>query len=393
MKQNDNKVFILHILLVVYIALKNILFIPISKSAFTYIINPIFWIFIGLYCNYLLSNKYGRYKNKNDKVQIVIIILLTYLILYFSLGLILGYQKSPYSHDFDGIYKNIFAFTFTTAFLEYARFSLIKSSSKKILNYIYIVILFSCIEINFGNFIMSLTNLKTGVEYVSSILIPLLAKNALLVYLVCEGGYIPSVIYSCFLSLIDILLPIFPNLNWFLVGSIGCTLPLIVYLSINNFINKRDNRKLNVKVKERKIINSIPIYLLLIALLMFFCGKFKYMPVGVMSNSMAPTFVRGDAVVVEKINDTNINNIEIGTVIMYNLDNISVIHRVIEIHNSNGEIKYKTKGDNNNGPDTDLVSRSQIVGIKKISIPKIGYPSVIIQSIFTNNKVNVETGK
>ncbi|MBS7020555.1 MAG: hypothetical protein KH135_01600 [Firmicutes bacterium] len=44
----------------------------------------------------------------------------------------------------------------------------------------------------------------------------------------------------------------------------------------------------------------------------------------------------------------------------------------------NGDIVYQTKGDNNNAPDDKLVSLKQINGLVKFSVPKAGYPSVLL---------------
>lgn len=44
-----------------------------------------------------------------------------------------------------------------------------------------------------------------------------------------------------------------------------------------------------------------------------------------------------------------------------------------------GAYLYKTKGDNNNAPDTKLVEASQIVGKFTIGIKYIGYPTVMLQ--------------
>lgn len=391
MKKKDERVFILYIVLAVFLMLKTFVFIPVSVETFTYLINPIFWIIILIYCFIAFKTMYGRYKNKQDKIQLIIILLLIYLILYFSSGLFIGYERSPYSHTLLSIIKNIFAFIVVIACQEYTRFSLIKKSSKKISNYIFIALLFTVIEINFTEFTAGFSSLTNAIEYISSNLLPLIAKNTLLTYLVVTSGYIPALVYQVFMSLITILLPIFPKFNWFITGSLGLILPFITYMLINNFIEKRNTKFTNGKLKAKRSINSIPIFLIIIIAIPFFYGSFKYRPIGVMSNSMYPTFQRGDAVIIETINDKNISKIKVGTIIMYNLDGAAVIHRVIKITDNNGIIYYETKGDNNELPDNNLVEQKQVLGIERASIPKIGYPSVLLQSIISNQEVGVET--
>lgn len=69
-----------------------------------------------------------------------------------------------------------------------------------------------------------------------------------------------------------------------------------------------------------------------------------------------------------------------------------VMHRITAIVEENGEIKYETTGDNNNGPDSELVPKEEIVGRIKFSIPYIGYPSVWLAEFLGNQNPGVETG-
>nr|WP_319372841.1 signal peptidase I [uncultured Methanobacterium sp.] len=106
----------------------------------------------------------------------------------------------------------------------------------------------------------------------------------------------------------------------------------------------------------------------------------------VVSETMAPTFHRGDIVIVTK----NTTNIQIGDIIIYNATWFPdpVIHRVISIQNdSNGNIRYELKGDNNPKPDPELVSPNQIT-YKVVNtnngpqvIPKLGYITLWLRGL------------
>jgi signal peptidase I len=79
----------------------------------------------------------------------------------------------------------------------------------------------------------------------------------------------------------------------------------------------------------------------------------------VISDTMAPTIHRGDIVIVTK----NTTNIQVGDIIIYNATWFPdpVIHRVISRKNdSEGNIRYERKGDNNPKPDPKLASPNQI---------------------------------
>jgi signal peptidase I, archaeal type len=100
------------------------------------------------------------------------------------------------------------------------------------------------------------------------------------------------------------------------------------------------------------------------------------------SGSMIPTLNIGDVIIVKGINP---KDIKVNDIIVYKRirDNeiIYIVHRVIEIYNDKGKLKFRTKGDNNLIPDIWLVDEKDVVGIVIFKIPIIGYISLAIQKI------------
>ena len=87
----------------------------------------------------------------------------------------------------------------------------------------------------------------------------------------------------------------------------------------------------------------------------------------VLSGSMEPEFYPGDIVITKHKNKTDI---KINDIVTYrDNDGVIITHRIIE------EIPegYITKGDNNNVEDVDILTKENIIGEVKFSIPKIGY--------------------
>lgn len=91
----------------------------------------------------------------------------------------------------------------------------------------------------------------------------------------------------------------------------------------------------------------------------------------VLTGSMKPTIDPNDIVIVKKQNENNIKN---GDIITYTLDNSSstVTHRIIEIVEKDGKKYYRTKGDNNNSEDSELIPYDNIQGTFCFKINKIG---------------------
>ena len=200
-------------------------------------------------------------------------------------------------------------------------------------------------------------------EYVISYLNPTIAMHFLLTYLTYHSDFIPSVVYRFILKTYFFIVPFIPNFGWFLNGSINLFLPFITYIVIDGYITKKDGTttKKNKKNYKRIIVN-IPLLLVLSGLLLLVSGKFKYQLMAIASNSMNPVFYKGDAVLIEKLNKEDANNLDVNDIIVFYNDDSLIVHRIIEkVETISGSYIYRTKGDNNNSADNDLVETHQIV--------------------------------
>ena len=89
----------------------------------------------------------------------------------------------------------------------------------------------------------------------------------------------------------------------------------------------------------------------------------------------------GDVVIIAKV-PTDV--IKEGDVIQFRKEErITVMHRVIEIQETEGAKFFITKGDDNDEPDTDPVIPQNVVGKVVFTIPKIGWASIVVKSFFT----------
>lgn len=162
------------------------------------------------------------------------------------------------------------------------------------------------------------------------------------------------------------------------------------------FTNDMIKQKNAKKRKIKKITNTI--YILLIIMFFLIMGyicyfKFikkqnsvKFLGISqyvVMTGSMVPNYNIGDIIIDKEIKKDEIKE---GDVITYSVGDgrSTVSHRIIEIIEKDGETYYKTKGDNNESPDDDLVKFSQIQGKAIYKIDKIG---IIIKEATTGTGV------
>lgn len=104
---------------------------------------------------------------------------------------------------------------------------------------------------------------------------------------------------------------------------------------------------------------------------------FGYKPMIVLSGSMETSIYTGDLVIV-KIVDTD--TLKEGDVIAFRNDADTVTtHRIVEIVEQDGQKYFKTKGDNNNVEDDNLVDVTDVEGIYVYRIPKLGEILMILK--------------
>lgn len=382
--KNKNILIILLIFLIIdtICEIKNII-------VFNNIIEPITWFLFDVFLIYESSTLHKRFHHKSDYTSKMIIITLLYYLLYFYLGFIFGYTKSPYDHTIIGIIKNIIIQLLPILGIELSRNILVNKNESNKTIILITTLLLILIEINFYNLYLSFSSREGAFKYIVQFILPIISTNLLFTYLCLIGGASLSLIYRIIELIMLLILPILPNLDWFANSSLGILIPAIYFLLFKYIITKNNTRE-RKKNKTNKI-TLIIVIILSFTLVSFMLGIFKYEPVAILSNSMHPIYDRGDVIVYEKIKDSDLKNIDKNSIIIYRIGNQMIAHRVVNVIKENGKTYYQTKGDNNNAVDSNYVKPENVIGIYKIHIKFIGYPSIWLSEFFNGEEAKVET--
>ena len=162
----------------------------------------------------------------------------------------------------------------------------------------------------------------------------------------------------------------------------------------NEIIKKKYEKKLIIKRLLKIVYVPIIAGIILITILAGYkkCVKHEnnisilgFRQYVVATGSMEPEYNIGDLIV---IRETTKEEIKIGDVINYisetGIDTIT--HRVVDIIEKDGQTYYKTKGDNNNSEDSELVKYSQVKGKLVFKISKLG---TVITKMFTGTGITI----
>ena len=105
------------------------------------------------------------------------------------------------------------------------------------------------------------------------------------------------------------------------------------------------------------------------------------LPLIVLTDSMYPQIESGDLIICKTIPAENVKVEDVISFFDPAGNGTSIVtHRVVEIVEQNGETFFRTRGDNNNTEDKDLVPAEKLVGLYKTRIPGAGNIAMFMQT-------------
>ncbi|MBS4538547.1 signal peptidase I [Clostridium sp. D2Q-11] len=304
-----------------------------------------------------------------------------YIVLTYMAGLVDGLGKSPYVHDPVTLASNLFAVGVAIVGRELIRNYLINTLTKKENYTLFILVALLMTITSFSvNRYMNIANFQEGVIFTAHYFAPEFSQNIFLSYLVFIGGPIPAIIYIGILHSVHWISPVLPDLKWITSAFIGVLYPLFALMIFEDMYNKESKKVKKSHDKEESPIGWIVTSMVSILIVWFAVGVFPIYPSVIATGSMEPMIYPGDVILVYKAQSMgDIEELKVGDIIQFKRDRILISHRIMEIKENEEGLLYKTKGDNNSGPDSDLVKPEDIKGKIVKVVPKIGVPTLLIK--------------
>ena len=173
------------------------------------------------------------------------------------------------------------------------------------------------------------TNYDTFI-FVALTLLPSISTNIVCTFLTSKVGYKPNIVYLLIVNLYQYLIPIIPNPNEYIASIVNFLLPIALGYKLSDFFNLEKDEEIIREYKKPQIISLIIPTVLVIVLVYFTSGYFKYYAIAIASGSMEKQISKGDIVIVEKIEE-DYSKLKEKDVIAYNYNGIIVVHRIVKI--------------------------------------------------------------
>ena len=340
-------------------------------------------ILAGIYFIY----RYGLMKDNNysksNVTKIVISCLLSYFITIYLLGILLGFNKTTLSLTPSYFTRVVLLDTILIVFEELIRYIICRNTQHKKLPIIIYTIILSVLNIIIEISGFNLVDNETKFIFISTVILPVIAREMLCSYLTYKVSYVPSLIFKLSLVLYELVLPIVPTLGNYLYAVANIALPYIIYFFVSKLLHYKTKAN-DYRKKTIREVALLPISIVLIILVVLVSGLFSHTLIAIGSKSMLPTYDRGDAVIFQK---AKANEIKRGQIIAFEKSGRIITHRVVAIQKQDSKYKFKTKGDANNAPDTYQVEEEELLGIVTHSIKFVGYPTLWFNSIYAGKEI------
>lgn len=363
----------------------------VGSDNYYYLIKPLLWIFTSIVVTYVIRRESQIFNfNRRDIRELALIGSLIYIIIYFLMGLTIGYTKSPLSHSVLGILQNFWSIIPVAIAHELIRDYLFKTTNykRKWFIIVYVTIFFILLDININSATFAFASGSAMLKFMYKEFIPSVVLNTFLSYLVYKEGVVSALLFKIPYLLVFLFTPVYLSNNYALLCAIQVIAPLIIYFKIEETCNHDNAYGITIKVTAWDRIKKILIFGFLLLGLSFTMGVLPYSPIIIASDSMYPLIKRGDIVVLQK---TTLENVKIDDIIEYRLDKVSIIHRVFETKvDFNHGLVLITKGDNNQAVDHEYVTKEQVHGKIIMIVPKLGFPTLWFKELIQGKTGNVD---
>ena len=379
-------------LILVYGIIASLVLTTKLNFVYLYIINPVFYIVIAIILRILIGKQINNSKITKKSKEYAVIGALAYIIISLLLGLIVTFGKNPYSKTLLGVLTNIWIFGSVVISKEYIRYKLINNvyEKDKIKIAVLISIVYVIVDMNINRFVTENLTAIFVIKQIFVNIIPLIVKNILFSYIAIYADFRASIIYQLIIDAYLWLSPILPNLNWMMDSILEISVPIVLLMYLQYIKTKNSIYKSKEDLLRSDPRNAIPIVIVIVLAMWFAVGVFPIKPVSIASGSMFPEIHVGDIALIKKC---NANDIIVGDIIQYQMEGYTVIHRVIEKKQKNGEYIFITKGDNNKSQYLNPVNEDQVIGKCIFKIRYLGYPAIWLHLIQEEEAVQVDTGE
>lgn len=345
-----------------------------------YLAQPLVWFWLAILAYYCWRFGLRRRPYPSKAVVLLSIMIgLFQVALSVIAGLLFGFGSSPYSHALLPIIGNLLYIGSMVVAIEMSRAYLVMvfNRGSRLLAVVTPALIFTCFSIPLGKYI-SVGDPGSLFRFYGETFLPSLSENLLASLLAMLAGPAASISYVGVLRAFEWFSPVLPQTQWTVAAFVGTLAPAFGLVVIRNQVFPPETPKVGASASASDPSTGwVLVAIVGAALVWFNTGLFGVRPTLISGFSMTPTLTVGDIVITR---DISAEEVRVGDIVRFSRGGEFIIHRVVEIEDSAGQVFFVTQGDANNVADPPIVG-DQIQGKVVVVIPKLGWVSIGVRRL------------
>ena len=368
MKKGYLKILLFSIVLIMILILNSFVFNILSGYKMI-----VFLAILLIFFHFYFVLEKDRHRYLKDVYIEIIFYTVTFFMLFYLLGLFVGLSKTPNYLSLIGIKNFILPITLYIILKEILRYNMLNKADGNRICTIVVVILMILFDLTDDIYYASFSTNYEILKFASITFLPVIAKNVSYSYISKRMGYKPVIAFDLIFTLYVYILPFIPNPTEYVTAIIYLLIPIIFAYRIVNFFKSKEDREIPSDYHKKKFQGILVPCIIVLVLIYFYSGYFRYYAIAIASGSMEPEISKGDLVIIDQKNN---KDLEVGQVMAFKYDNVIIVHRIVKIINDGNTRLYYTKGDNNDNIDNFVTEEDMILGSVNTKISYLGIPTV-----------------
>ncbi|HEY9076687.1 MAG TPA: signal peptidase I [Anaerolineaceae bacterium] len=364
-----------------------------SPALNLYLVQPLLWLSLAGVC-YLGWMELAERPKLNRMLALAAFLTgLLQMAVLFVAGVFTGFGNSLYGSKITTMLGNLVYLSAMLLGWEMARAYLGARLSKAspFLALFLLALIFTLIDLPQAQF-STLASPGSLFNFMGKLGLPTFAEHLLATFLALLGGPLVSLAYRAALLLVEWYAPVLPRLGWMIQAFLGTIFPVLAMLVIQRYYGGAGETKdtgapaggipaagKGSKANQEKGASTtawIVSILICVAVIWFNTGMFGLRPFLVSGTSMIPTLYAGDVVITRPV---EASQVKVGDLVRFTQNNLNIMHRVMEIQQTEKGIIFITRGDNNDVNDPP-VTAAMLEGKSVVILPKIGWVGIIVRN-------------
>jgi signal peptidase len=351
-----------------------------DASANMYLGQPLAWLALAdlAYLGWRFGLKERPAPNRHLTAMGLLAGLLHVALLVFA-GMAYGFGHSPYAHQLLPLLGNLLYVGSMLLGVEIARayLAVLFGQGSPLVSVAAVSLLFAFVGIPAGRY-AAVEGAASLFRFSGETLLPAIAQNVLASFLALSGGPVAALGYRAALQAFEWLSPILPNLPWAAIAFVSTMGPVLGLLLMQGQLQPRIAAEERVQSRSSSA-GGLWVFaaLLAVTLVWFNGGFFGVQPTVVSGVSMLPALKPGDIAIVRPVEP---ESIQVGDIVRFRHEGLPILHRVVEIHETDRGLEFVTQGDANNVQDAAF-AQSQLEGKVVLVIPKVGLAGVGVRRV------------